>query len=219
MRKYLLILVLIITGVLCFSLMIGGLKIGNFNLIKSYNDVATISLEKKQIISDLKQKGSAEFLSKNAALNTAVQEYKNKKAKYEEMLSDGQIKESNMYNSMDLYDVDFLWTTIGIYATEKGVTLQFDVSKSSTATAISSEYVMCDLNFTVTGEYIAITDFIYNIENDDKLNFEISDFAMEKGGENLQATFVVKEVPINSKTLSSVPTTAVSGFTEVTTGN
>ena len=135
------------------------------------------------------------------------------------MVSDGQIKESNMYNSMDLYDVDFLWTTIGIYATEKGVTLQFDVSKSSTATAISSEYVMCDLNFTVTGEYIAITDFIYNIENDDKLNFEISDFAMEKGGENLQATFVVKEVPINSKTLSSVPTTAVSGFTEVTTGN
>lgn len=219
MRKYLLILILIISGLLCFSLMIGGLKIGNLNLIKSYDDVATISLEKKQIISDLKQKNGAEFISKNTALSSAVQAYKTKKAQYEKLVSEGQIKESNVYNSMDLYDMDFLWTTIGLYATERGVTLQFDVSKSSTATAISAEYIMCDLNFTVTGEYIPITDFIYNIENDDKLNFQISDFVMEKGGENLQATFIVKEVPINSKTLSSVPTTAVSGYTEVTTGN
>ena len=78
---------------------------------------------------------------------------------------------------------------------------------------------MCDLNFTVTGEYIDITNFIYSIENDDKLKFEISNFTMEKGGENLQATFVVKKVPVNSKTLSSVPTTAISGYTEVTSGN
>lgn len=219
MRKYLLILVLIITGVLCFSLMIGGFEVGEMKLIKSYNDVATVSQEKKQIVSELKQKNSVEFMAKRTALNTAAQEYKTKKAQYDKLVSEGQIKETAAYNSMDLYDIDFLWTTIGIYASEKGVTLQFDVSKSSSATAISSEYVMCDLNFTVTGEYIAITDFIYSIENDDKLNFEISNFTMEKGGENLQATFVVKKVPVNSKTLSSVPTTAVSGYTEVTSGN
>lgn len=218
MRKCLLILVLIITGVLCFSLMIGGLKVGEMKLVKSYNDVATISQEKKQIVSDLKQKNSAEFVAKRAALNTAVQEYKTKKTQYDKLVSEGQIKETTV-NSMDLYDIDFLWTTIGIYASEKGVTLQFDVSKSSSATAVSPEYVMCDLNFTVTGEYIAITDFIYSIENDDKLNFEISNFTMEKGGENLQATFVVKKVPVNSKTISSVPTTAVSGYTDVTSGN
>ena len=218
MRKYLLILILIITGVLCFSLMIGGLKVGDFKLVKSYNDVSKISQEKKQIVSDLKQKNATEFMAKKAALNTAVQEYKTKKAQYDKLVEAGQIKEA-AYNSVDLYDIDFLWTTIGIYAAENKVTLQFDVSKSASATAISPEYVMCDLNFTVTGEYIDITDFIYSIENDDKLNFEISNFAMEKGGENLQATFVVKKVPVNSKTLSSVPTTAISGYTEVTSGN
>lgn len=218
MRKCLLILILIITGVLCFSLMIGGLKVGDIKLVKSYNDVATVSQEKKQVVSDLKQKNSVEFVAKRNALDTAAKEYKTKKAQYDKLVSEGQIKETTV-NSMDLYDIDFLWTTIGIYASEKGVTLQFDVSKSSSATAISPEYVMCDLNFTVTGEYIAITDFIYSIENDDKLNFEISDFTMEKGGENLQATFVVKKVPVNSKTISSVPTTAVSGYTDVTSGN
>ena len=218
MRKCLLTLILIITGVLCFSLMIGGLKVGDFKLVKSYNDVSKISQEKKQIVSDLKQKNATEFMAKKAALNTAVQEYKTKKAQYDKLVEAGQIKEA-AYNSVDLYDIDFLWTTIGIYAAENKVTLQFDVSKSASATVISPEYVMCDLNFTVTGEYIDITDFIYSIENDDKLNFEISNFAMEKGGENLQATFVVKKVPVNSKTLSSVPTTAISGYTEVTSGN
>lgn len=219
MRKYLLILVLIITGIICFSLMFFGLRFGKFTVIKSYNDVAVVSTEKKQILSELKQKNSTEFLAKKAALNSAVQEYKNKKSQYDTLVSEGQITDSDIYNSMDLYDVDFLWTTIGNYATEKGITLQFDVSKSSSATSISSEYVICDLSFTVTGEYIAITDFIYNIENDDKLNFEISNFLMEKGGENLQATFVVKEVPINSKDLSSVPTTSTSGYSDLITEN
>lgn len=218
MRKYILSLILIISGILCFLLIISGFKIGNLKLIKSYNDVTTMSLAKKDAITELKQKNGAEFVAKSTALSSAAQEYKNKKSQYEKMVSEGQIKEKTV-SSLDLYDVGFLWTTIGIYATEKGVTLQFDVSKSATATAISSEYVMCDLNFTVTGEYISITDFIYSIENDDKLNFEISDFMLEKGGENLQATFVVKEIPVNSKTLSSVPTTAVSGYTDVITGN
>ena len=219
MRKYLLILILIISGILCFSLMIGGLSVGNLKLIKSYDEVASISAEKKQIITELKQTNATEFVSKNTALSSAVQAYKNKKAQYEKLVSEGEIKETNPYSSMDLYDIDFLWTTIGLYATKNNVTLQFDVSKNSNATIISNEYVMCDLNFTVTGEYIPITDFIYSIENDDKLNFQISNFVMEKGGQNLQATFVVKEVPINSETLSSVPTTAVSGYTELTTGN
>lgn len=219
MRKCLLTLILIITGVLSVSLMIGGLKVGDMKIIKSYSDVATISQEKKEIVSNLAQKNSTDFIAKKAALNTAVKEYKNKKAQYDKLVAEGQIKETAAYNSMDLYDIDFLWTTVGIYASEKNVTLQFDVSKSASAAAISPEYVMCDLNFTVTGEYIDITDFIYSIENDDKLNFEISNFTMEKGGENLQATFVVKKVPVNSKTLSTVPTTAVSGYTDVTSGN
>ena len=78
---------------------------------------------------------------------------------------------------------------------------------------------MCDLSFTVTGEYIALTDFVYSMENDEKLNFEISNFVLEKGGENLQATFVVKEVPINSSNLSTVPTTSAGSYSEILSEN
>ena len=75
------------------------------------------------------------------------------------------------------------------------------------------------MNFTITGDYISITEFISSLEDNDQLSFEIRDFMLEKGGENLQATFVVKEVPINSKDLLSVPTSAQSTYDEMLNSN
>ena len=42
---------------------------------------------------------------------------------------------------------------------------------------------------------------------------------MQKGGQNLQATFIVKNVPIDSKTLSSVPTSSNAGYTSSALSN
>ena len=78
---------------------------------------------------------------------------------------------------------------------------------------------MCDLTFNVTGDYIALTDFLFDLEGDDSLRFEINDFVMQKGGQNLQATFVVKDVPIDSKTLSSVPTASSSAYSSSNLSN
>ena len=206
MRKYLLILVLIISCILCFLVMSFG-----FTFIPSYKEVNASLAEKRQVLTELSTKNSTEFFAKQTALSSAVQEYKNKKAQYDTLVQEGKITEETV-TSMEMYDVDFLWATIGNYATQKGVTLQFDISKSAIKASISPEYVYCDLNFTITGDYIAITDFIYSLENDDKLNFEIRNFLMKKGGENLQATFTVKDVPVNSQKLSTVPTTSGSVY-------
>lgn len=207
MRKYILILILIISAVLCINLVTFGFRIGRFK-INSYRDIEKNSQEKDKILEDLNKKNYGDFKDKVEELKKATDNYKTVKADYDALVASGEISESAIYSSMDIYNMDFLWTTIGNYATEKGITLQFDVSKSNTATSISSECIMCDLNFIITGDYIAITDFIYSLEDDDKLNFEIRDFLIEKGGENLQATFVVRGVPINSQNLSSVPTSS-----------
>ena len=206
MRKNILAIVLVIIGILFFLIMFFGFKLGNFK-INSYKEIQLANTERKKILSELNYKNLTEFAAKKNALISAVDAYRLQKSQYDTLVEEGQIQEGTVYDSMELYDVDFLWTTIGNYATQKGVTLQFDVVESPKLASISSEYVICDLNFTITGEYIAITDFIYSLENDDKLNFEISKFLMEKGGENLQATFVVKEVAVNSKNLITVPAT------------
>lgn len=205
MRKYILILILVVFAVLCFNLIVFGFKLGRFK-INSYSELGKISQEKDEVLTQLNDKNSKDFNKKIEELKKATSKYKNVKTEYDSLVESGELSDEAIYNSMDIYNMDFLWTTIGNYATEKGVTLQFDVTKSITATSISSECTMCDLNFIITGNYIAITDFIYCLEDDDKLNFEISSFTIEKGGEDLQATFVVKGIPINSQNLLSVPT-------------
>lgn len=37
---------------------------------------------------------------------------------------------------------------------------------------------MYDLQFTLIGNYVSITDFIYDIENDEQLKFEIKNFSI-----------------------------------------
>ena len=169
-----------------------------FSYIESANAI------KKSLFAELNEKNNVEYEAKKSALNTAIKEYKNKKEEYNDLVKKGEIEDSVANGSVNLYDVDFLMITIGNWATNKGVTLQLDITKSNTSTSVSSEYVMCNLNFTITGDYISITNFIYSIEDDEQLGFEVRDFAMEKGGENLQATFIVRDVPINSENLSTL---------------
>ena len=78
---------------------------------------------------------------------------------------------------------------------------------------------MCDLKFTVSGDYIPITEFIYHLEDDNKLGFEISNFEMAKGGNNLQAAFTVKGVPINNANLTELQTSVEPTTTTDANGN
>lgn len=207
MRKYVLVMILIILTIIGFLIVGFGIKPIK---IYSYKQIELANKDRKALLAELNEKNVNEFEQVKKSLSTSVKNYQTKKAEYDALLETGDLTaESNIYNS-SLYDIDFLMTTIGNYATQNGVTLQLDVSRSSTSTSVSSEYIICDLSFTITGDYIAITNFVYKIEDDDNLKFEINDFLMEKGGENLQATFLVKNVPVNSKNLSAIPSTSTN---------
>ena len=205
MRKYILIILVLLLSIISLLIVVFGYRIAKFEVL-GYKEIGAKTTQEKDLVEELEQKNSKDFVTKTKALEKATEDYRVAKSEYERLVSEGQITNKTIDSSIGLYNMDFLWTKIGNFATEKNVTLQLNVAKSSTSTSISSEYIMCDLKFTVSGGYIDITDFIYSLENDDSLGFEISEFAMEKGGENLQATFTVKNVPINSKTLSTIPT-------------
>lgn len=212
MRKYVLIVLLELLAILCIVIIGVGIKIGPFK-IYSYPEVLAASKEQKSLV-NFSEENLQEFEDMQDALKVAAKKYENQKAEYDELIEKGKITtESNIYNS-NVYDMDFLWAIVGNYATQNGVLLDFNFWKSASATSVSSEYIICKLDFTVTGDYIPITNFISQIESDDTLKFEISNFNLEKGGGNLQATFSVKNVPINSKNLSAIPTTSTTVLPE-----
>lgn len=207
MRKFILVLLLIILSIISFCIISIGINIGPLK-IYSYSEIEKANFERKNLLAELNNKNENEFETTQELLSSAVEEYQEKKEQYNSLIESGELTaESNIYNS-SLYDIDSLLTTVGKYAKQNGVTLQFDIFKSTSSTSVSTGYIICDLNFTVTGDYIPITNYISSLENDGTLNFEISDFALEKSGQKLQATFTVKNIPINSKNLSSTSTTS-----------
>lgn len=170
-----------------------------------------------------------EFSAKKKQLSTVIQNYREKKQEYEQVVSQfstetaASLLEMQENDLKDIYDVDFLWTIVGNYATEEGINLKFDVIKNTTSASslnnTSTNYVVCDLKFVITGKYINLTDFIYDIEDDDRLNFEINDFDMQKVESDLKVTLTVKEIKINSDNLTETTSRMNTEIPETDTEN
>ena len=200
MRKYLLIIITIMTAAIFFYIVLWGFQLGKIR-VYSYKEIASIAREKETLLSILHEKNTNQYDKTLKALQTAIQTYEKTKSDYDRLLEEGRVTENSVYNSIDLFDVDNLGDEIKNYAKENNVILNLNVVQSSTSTSISSEYVMCDLDFKVSGEYTAITDFIYSIESDETLNFEIKEFSLREEDEILRASFSVKNVPMSSQSL------------------
>ena len=77
--------------------------------------------------------------------------------------------------------------------------MKADLSHGSSG--VSNQY---NISFTVIGQYISISDFIYAIEKDPNLGFRIEEFAIVPySEESLQATFIIKNVAIDPTSLSN----------------
>ncbi len=218
MRKIILVVILALTIFLCYTTVVDGISFGKSFSISNFEQIENSSKTVDTLIGQLANINRVEFKNQESNLAGAIKSYQNAKKEYEDMAAVLNTVEEDVDISMvDIYDVDFLWTVIGNYATEEGIKLKFDVARSMTSSLTSSEYTMCDLKFTITGDYIALTEFIYDIEDDSKLGFEISNFEIAKGGDNLQATFTVKNVPINSANLTELQSSVETTTTDTNT--
>ena len=101
-----------------------------------------------------------------------------------------------------------MWTKIGNFARDENVVIKMDLVQSGSSSNLYT------LNFTVTGEYSSITNFIYDIENDSKLGFKIDEFKMGAAdASTLSATFSCKEIPIIVGTVDQGSSSAISSTT------
>ena len=150
-------------------------------------------------------------------LNLAIKSYKTSKSKYEKIVeelaeflnknnkTEEEILEEVIYSDKEKYKVDFLLITLGQYGEQEGVDVVYQLTTSSTVDPNSTKlnYFLSDLKFTVTGKYMDVTNFISDLENDDKLGWEITGFRMQSGTANgysgVSAQFTIKDVPIDSE--------------------
>ena len=182
MKKLIISILVILLIVLTGMTVVKGLKIGNINIL-----------------------GISELKKENDELDTKVKELQSKKEEYldlENVSSEQQINGANSLNQP--YKMEYLYTTFGKHAKNNGIKIDMAFTRSS-----SGDDKYYNINFTATGSYIRIAEFIMNIEDDSSLGFKVEEFKMTPSaeGENtLQATFVCKNIKIEDVSSNTVST-------------
>lgn len=201
MKKVLISIIGVILLILICVCVIRGVSIGKLS-IYSVKQIKEQSLNLDTKIEEANTQINQNYSKSIADIETASTNLKNLKEEYETKVGiNGELG----ITQIEKYKNEYLWVIIGGYATDEGVKVDLDIKETS----IDETY---NINFTLYGSYVGITDFIYDIENDDDLNYRIKDFKIEPSStttttttENevttvdtttLKATFVVENVII-----------------------
>lgn len=193
LKTYLLSFCIFIISVLFVVSVFSGLNIFGFNIL-SLRDITLKKQEVKLAKTNLElEKTKCDVLE--SKLNTEKQEFKTEKNKYE-IISDETVDIINKLNTKEKYSIEYIWIKLGNYAKLNNLSI---VVAEPGNTLNSEEKVQDDSIFKiqVSGSYISVASFIYNIENDDELKFKLDNIKMEYvSGVNIRATFDVKDIVI-----------------------
>ena len=206
MKKLLILILITLLLILTMFIGIKGVTIGKIEILGIQGIQAKNSeLDSKiQDAAKLVEKTYAQTISE---VNSNAKKLKEEKQYYQDMTAISSDGETQAVNQIEKYEIETLWVKLGNHATSEGVVMKMDVTSGSSGAQDSY-----NLNFTVTGGYVQIEDFISSIENDSTLGFKIEEFKMAPSGNDLQATFVCKDIPI--KQVSSTTTVTQNTTTD-----
>ena len=193
MRKLLLSILLILLIVMTVLCVKNGIKIGPLHVL-GITQIQDANGELTRKISEAKNTNE-NYANKLNEIKKVITELGSARQKYLETINvstESEIREATQTKN---YTIEYLWSQVGNHATQEGVNIKMDVVSGVDENTKN-------LNFTVSGNYLAITNFITQLENDSSLQFTIDEFSMTQN----QCGFVVKDVLIKKETTMSSAT-------------
>ena len=158
MKKLLITAIIILLIILTGITMVKGINVGKLSVL----GIKDIKKEDEQLNTTIQQAtklASTDYQKKINDLNDQIKKLENEKQEYEEMVNvstESQTQTANQF--LGGYKIEYLYVRIGTHAKTEGVEMKMDVSRSSAGT--EDTY---NLNFTVTGAYARIAEFITDI--------------------------------------------------------
>lgn len=191
MRNKITLLITLLSIILLLIATIQGINIGNFEVlsisqIKEKDNMLNGKIEEASTLTTLNYPNNVQELT------DTFDNYKTQKQKYEELVDITNKKDANFYETKQ-YDITYMWRVLGKYAQNRNLKLGMDVQKNSDD--------LYDINFSVSGKYVNISQFIRDIEDDSDLFFRIYNFSMSGSGDSITSTFTVKNININQSTI------------------
>ena len=198
MRKFLIIIVTVLVLILAFFFIKDGLNLGKIHVL-GVSSILDLNYDLERKLDEAETLTQQTFQSENDNLNSALTQAVTLRERYESVLRQTDAEDISEILKNEKYEIEKLWIVIGNYADEHNVKVNLQITNSSSGVS-----EVKDLDFTVNGSYVGITDFIYELEDDDELEFKIENFAMlpDPTNSNLKAIFTVKDVNVNISTIS-----------------
>ena len=194
MRGNVTLLIILISIILLSYIAIEGIKIGNFEIL-SVAQLIERNEELNDKINEASTLTTTNYTDNVKTLEETYERYKIQKQKYEELAGVTNEKNDEIYETKQ-YDIGYLWRVLGNYATKRNLNLGIQVQKNNTG---KSSY---NINFTLNGKYVNISQFITDIENNSDLYFRIYNFNLGGSGEVITATFTVRNINLDASTIS-----------------
>lgn len=213
MKKLLLSILTVLVIILTAITMINGLKIGNINIL-GIMEMKQKNEELDTTVKEATKLASTDYQKRIDELNSAVKKLEAEKTSYEDRVNVST--ENNVEAANQTYEnmIEFLLVRIENHAKTEGVSMNMVVTRSS-----SGAENVYNLNFTATGSYVGIEEFITDIEDDSRLGYKIEEFKMNSSSENgdtVQATFVCKDIKIEGISSNSSSSSTTTDMTNTT---
>lgn len=173
MKKILISVLIVLLLILSYFALAKGI---GFLKIKSINDIKNASNQLENDFNEANELSSKTYPTEVEALESAIKQLKISKQEYEN--KNLYSEEENSLGAIEIktYKIHYLWTILGNYRKDRGIqSLTLDLKSTENKDVY-------DLEFTLVGSYTRITDFLYDIENDEELNFEIKNFSISSSG-------------------------------------
>lgn len=171
MKKILITILILLLLLLTYMSLYKTVSIAGFK-IESIADMenATKDLEKKQ--KEANELVDEEYPDEVETLEEAIKKLKIAKQKYDSKNVNNATGSALGTLEVNTYKIHYLWTRIGNYRKDRGIqSLTLDLESTGNKD-------IYNLKFTLIGSYSNIIQFLYDIEDDEELNFEPVDFVL-----------------------------------------
>lgn len=223
-RIILIIILLVIIGLTIFIMTVGvniNKSVGIYslqNLFKAKNNYNKSIDELNTVINSYNQQ--------KVKLTETQNQYNSQKSTYDG-IDLNTIKVVQDAQKIEKYAIEYLWIRVGNYAKKNflDITIQQTGDKADSKTdtqqnqqnlqsvtqpnttqskniqvkdTTTPESTDNSVKMTVTGSYIGLTNFVYDLENDNTLRFKLDNITMiPKGDDKVQVEFTVKNLIVN----------------------
>lgn len=189
MKKLLLILLIVALGFLTYNTITSGLKVYGLN-IPSYKELQNDNNNLDNKISELDTLIDVTYANKVNDVAKSKTDFNKKKQAYDSLAANATDEQLEAAMREEEFLLDYLWILVGNYANDNNVKFLMNVNSDFT------------IDFDVTGSYISIINFVYDLTNDSELRFLVDNIQLE-GGSNqdsvTKAKFTVYGINVVTK--------------------